>query len=429
MKYWNFLILMLIMPATIAAQVTVSDDDSLLIIEEDEALDEEQEPDTFDLPADSIMPTKELAWPENVNARLQNLLKGKMFKSSQVGMMVYDLTADSAIFCHNEKQLMRPASTMKMINAITAIDRLGDSFAFRTHLMWTGRQDSTTLRGNVYLKGGMDPLFGNDDMRSFVSGLRQMNIDTIRGQIYADLSMKDSKRWGEGWCWDDDNPELSPLLINGKNTFMKRFCQELAKAGIVFIGDTLRGQTPSGARLICTQSHTISQVLQRMMKNSNNLFAECLFYQLAASITTKGPATAKGAREAIERLVSKMGLNPKNYYFADGSGLSLYNYVTPELEVRFLRYAYDNETIFPCLLPSMPIAGEDGTLSGRMRKTKAQGNVKAKTGTVMGVSALAGYCTAANGHYLCFSIINMGNRQQQTGRSFQDRVCEVLCSQ
>ena len=89
----------------------------------------------------------------------------------------------------------------------------------------------------------------------------------------------------------------------------------------------------------------------------------------------------------------------------------------------------DNETIFPCLLPSMPIAGEDGTLSGRMRKTKAQGNVKAKTGTVMGVSALAGYCTAANGHYLCFSIINMGNRQQQTGRSFQDRVCEVLCSQ
>ena len=240
----------------------------------------------------------------------------------------------------------------------------------------------------------MDPLFGNDDMRSFVSGLRQMNIDTIRGQIYADLSMKDSNRWGEGWCWDDDNPDLSPLLVEGKNTFMQRFCQELKSAGIVFIGDTLRGSTPTNARLICTQSHTFSQVLQRMMKNSNNQFAECMFYQLAASATAKGPATAKGARKVIESLVKKMGMNPKNYYFADGSGLSLYNYVSPELEVRFLRYAYDNENIFPSLLPSLPVAGVDGTLAKRMVKGNAKGNVKAKTGTVMGVSALAGYCTA-----------------------------------
>ena len=55
-------------------------------------------------------------------------------------------------------------------------------------------------------------------------------------------------------------------------------------------------------------------------------------------------------------------------------------------------------------------------------------NVTAKTGTVTGVSALAGYCTAANGHYLCFSIINNGIRKAQTGRTFQDRVCEALCT-
>ena len=79
------------------------------------------------------------------------------------------------------------------------------------------------------------------------------------------------------------------------------------------------------------------------------------------------------------------------------------------------------------LYASMPIAGIDGTLDDRMRRGHAHGNVHAKTGTVTGVSALAGYCTAANGHKLCFSIINMGIRRSATGRRFQDRVCEALC--
>ena len=59
--------------------------------------------------------------------------------------------------------------------------------------------------------------------------------------------------------------------------------------------------------------------------------------------------------------------------------------------------------------------------------TSAQGNVRAKTGTVTAVSALAGYCTAPNGHRLAFSIINQGVRRTSDGRNFQDRVCIALC--
>ena len=55
------------------------------------------------------------------------------------------------------------------------------------------------------------------------------------------------------------------------------------------------------------------------------------------------------------------------------------------------------------------------------------GNVRAKTGTVTGVSSLAGYCTAANGHELCFAIINQGIMHNNTGRHFQDRICMALC--
>ncbi len=62
-----------------------------------------------------------------------------------------------------------------------------------------------------------------------------------------------------------------------------------------------------------------------------------------------------------------------------------------------------------------------------MINTAAEGNVRAKTGTVTGITSLAGYCTAPNGHQLCFAIINQGILSNGPGRAFQDRVCKVLC--
>ena len=122
-----------------------------------------------------------------------------------------------------------------------------------------------------------------------------------------------------------------------------------------------------------------------------------------------------------------MGLNPSDYKVADGSGLSLYNYVSAELEVALLRYAFRNENIYLHLYPSLPIAGEDGTLKKRMKGTFAAGNVHAKTGTLTCVTSLAGYCTAANGHRLAFAIINQGCLRDADSRAFQDRVCVAMC--
>jgi D-alanyl-D-alanine carboxypeptidase/D-alanyl-D-alanine-endopeptidase (penicillin-binding protein 4) len=164
-----------------------------------------------------------------------------------------------------------------------------------------------------------------------------------------------------------------------------------------------------------------------MMKMSDNFYAEAMFYQLGAAIGQR-PAKAKDAAGVIKQLIQKVGNGKNPYRIADGSGLSLYNYVTPELEMRLLRYAYRNSSIYSHLLPSLPIAGRDGTLKTRMKNSFAEENVKAKTGTVTGVSALAGYCTAANGHQLCFSIINQGIMKSDTGRNFQDKVCNALCA-
>ena len=167
----------------------------------------------------------------------------------------------------------------------------------------------------------------------------------------------------------------------------------------------------------------------RMMKKSDNLYSESVFYHLAASSGSYAPATAKQGRQVMNRLIQQLGFKPSKYYIADGSGLSLYNYVSPELEVAFLKYAYKHKKIYEPLRELMPVAGVDGTLDDRMLRGYARGNVHAKTGTVTGVSALAGYCTAANGHVLCFSIINMGIRHSSSGRRFKTacvRRCAVL---
>lgn len=367
-----------------------------------------------------------LPWPQNIQYRLDSLLQSSIFETSMVGMIVYDLTADSILYKVNERQALRPASTMKAITAITALDRLGGSHQFRTQLYYTGEVQDSTLYGDLYCVGGFDPAFNSDDMRAFVESVQQMGIDTIRGRIVADRTMKDGDLLGEGWCWDDDNPKISPLSLGRDINFLERFVTALSDEGIVLDIRLSEGSLHSEARILCSRFHSMDQILQRMMKMSDNFYAEAMFYQIARS-TGRRPAKAKDAAGVIKQLIQKVGNGKNPYRIADGSGLSLYNYVTPELEMRLLRYAYLNKNIYEHLLPSLPIAGWDGTLKTRMKGTFAEGNVKAKTGTVTGVSALAGYCTAANGHQLCFSMINQGIMKSDTGRNFQDRVCNALC--
>ena len=365
--------------------------------------------------SDTIAP--QLQWPENVSARLDSLMNEPLLKKTQLGLMVYDLTADSVIYKQGERQTLRPASTMKLVTAITAIDKLGGGYQFRTSLYYTGLIERNILRGNLYCVGGMDPRFNNDDMLAFVESIQKMGIDTICGRLIADTSMKDDTRLGEGWCWDDDNPSLTPLLIGKKDMFMERFRQELNDVGVVVVDneEAIANNKTKNRPLIhlCSRFHSLDQVLIRMLKESDNLYAESVLYQLAAAGGIKN-ASATHARQWINKLVTRSGLTP-------------YNYVSAELMVSLLRYAYHNQNVYGHLYPALPIAGVDGTLEKRMKGAFTNGNVRAKTGTLTGISSLAGYCTAANGHQLAFAIINQGVLRNASGRTFQDKVCTALC--
>lgn len=356
--------------------------------------------------------------------RLQQLLQAPLLEQAQLGAYVYDLTYDRPLFASGHRQRMRPASTMKLLTAVVGLDLLGGSYQLTTSLYATAAL-TDTLRGDVVVKGGMDPLLSHDDVVAMVSHLQQAGVRSITGSLVLDLSMKDDHHMGWGWCWDDQEARLNPLLYGGEEVFVEQFLKELGRVGITLQGGIREERVGSHAQLLLVRSHGIAQVLGPMMKRSDNLFAESLFYQIAAR--DKRPhASRKDAERHFNAFIQRLRLNPSDYIIADGSGLSLYNYLSPELLVQALRYAHDHEGVYDGLLPSLPIMGRDGTLQKRGRGTSAQDRVMAKTGTVEGVTSLAGYATTASGRQLAFAFILQGVKRSAQGRRWIDAACAAL---
>ena len=366
-------------------------------------------------------------WKDTIQARLDSLCQQPLFETTQLGLYVFDLTEKQPLYALNAAQRMRPASIEKLITSISCLHYLGGDYNFKTDIRVKGTIANGTLQGDVYIVGGMDPLLSPSDLDTMAKALRSAGINSITGNIYTDLSMKDDLPYGWGWCWDDDYGPLSALMVNAKDDFNSEWNRALTRAGVKRSRVGVRQQqAPADSRSVVCITHTIDEVLKPILKNSHNIFAECLFYQLAAYSGQKN-AGRKQAAKLIYDLIEELGLDSDPYQIADGSGLSLYNYVSPELLVCLLNYAFSKPEIYQHLYPALPIAGVDGTLSNRMQDTPAYNNVRAKTGTVTGISSLAGYLTASNEHVLSFCIINQGISSGRLGRDFQNEVCNALC--
>lgn len=353
-----------------------------------------------------------------IRQRIDQLLDDPIFDRTQLGLYIYDLTADAPLYDRGSRQSMRPASSMKVLTAAAALTYLGTDYTYTTRLYLA---DST----HVVIRGGMDPMIGRDDLTAFAQSLLSAGLDTITTDIICDASFKDTLSLGWGWCWDDEAVPLTPFLYQGSATFDQHFRQVLQEAGITFTGRFVPGRLPSHATLLSTRTHTITQILHPMLKRSNNLYAESLFYQLAA-LSHRPYATHKDGARQVNQFIDLCGHVISHHQVADGSGLSLYNYVTPALLVDALRYVYHHHDLYTVLYDALPIMGRDGTLQRRCRGTRAQDRIHAKTGTVEGISSLTGYAIAPNGHHLAFSIINQGIRHTAIGHHFQDRVCKAI---
>jgi serine-type D-Ala-D-Ala carboxypeptidase/endopeptidase (penicillin-binding protein 4) len=207
--------------------------------------------------------------------------------------------------------------------------------------------------------------------------------------------------------------------------------QALARKGVVVTGPAVdidditaapASVAGSGATatarsvLLVHESPTLREMGVRFMKASQNMYGETLMATVGLKAGLEPcdrPDDAppcrgrmvKAARKAYEDTLQSWGVLPGDFIVADGSGLSRYNFLTPQLLVRVLRrMALDPKHAEP-FEATLPVAGRDGTLATRFRATKAEGTVRAKTGSLAHVRALSGYLTTAGGDRLVFAIV------------------------
>ena len=387
---------------------------------------------------------------ERLALRIDSLLQAEdsLLTVSQLGLHIVNLTTGEVVYSYAAQQRMRPASTEKVVTAITALDVLGPHYQFQTQLLTTAPLKDGVLQGDLYIKGGMDPLLTAADVGTLAARLKAAGVRRVTGRLLADASLKDEDEYGWGWCWDDDNPTLTPLLLGGKPGLAAQMLTALRNAGITLAKGVAKGVAPATARCLAAFYRPLAEVLLPMMKESDNLYAESVFYQLRP---TPGPSrnggerlaqgkhySRKSAAGAVENVIeraysqhslpSMTGGDGGGSLVADGSGLSLYNYQTPEVFTRLLAYAVARpDSIFNPLLEALPIAGIDGTLKKRMTGTPAAANVRAKTGSVTAVSTLVGYTTQRSTNQLmAFAIMNQGVSRMAEGRNFQDKVCVLM---
>jgi D-alanyl-D-alanine carboxypeptidase/D-alanyl-D-alanine-endopeptidase (penicillin-binding protein 4) len=158
----------------------------------------------------------------------------------------------------------------------------------------------------------------------------------------------------------------------------------------------------AGDTLAVLISPPLSEILAALEKPSQNQIAEALFKTLGLERTSIG--IADSGRRVVERQLIEWGADTSGFAVRDGSGLSRHNYLAPETIVRVLD-AMRRHPSFSVFYDALPVAGTDGTIRNRMKGTPAEGNVRAKTGTLDKARALSGYVTTADGRQLLFSFL------------------------
>ena len=209
----------------------------------------------------------------------------------------------------------------------------------------------------------------------------------------------------------------------------------LAHFNIQLDGQVMLGSAPSSSLLLATHvSKPINQLMADTLKPSDNLYADSLYLHAAAKL--KGmPLNWPQAQPVVKQFLQQQtGINLQNAVLTDGSGLSRHDLLTPAQTVKLLRFLHDRFPLSYEYIAALPVAGRDGTLQKRFRKSTQQGLLRAKTGTMTGIMSLSGYLYTANAHTLAFSIfINTtpGTSPSISGRyrSLVETLCDFLLAQ
>lgn len=170
----------------------------------------------------------------------------------------------------------------------------------------------------------------------------------------------------------------------------------------------------------------VAQDITVTNKVSQNLHAELLLRMLGKAFAKDG-SLAQGTRVVRQFLVDA-GVSDSDFFFYDGSGMSMDDRITPRAYTQLLSYA-SHQPWGAAWRSSLPVAGEDGSLYGRFRNSPLKGKLWAKTGTLNETNALSGYLTTASGKTLAFSILVNGHRPgSQAEIPAMDKICEAIAA-
>ena len=235
------------------------------------------------------------------------------------------------------------------------------------------------------------------------------NVVTVQGEVL--LTNHGSRTSLSVW-----KPELYAMTV---------LAEKLKEKGLRISSietDTIR----AAGMEIASYSHRLDSTVTFMNKASDNLTAEVLLKILAAE-KNGNPGSAAAGTSAVSAYLNGIGIDTTKIAQADGSGLSRYNLTSPSVIIRLLQAMERDSLHFPAFYSSLPIAGVDGTIAKRMRGTRAEGNLRAKTGSLSAVSALSGYVRTVDGELLAFSVLMQNFPGSVRGYSAtQDRIGILL---
>lgn len=161
------------------------------------------------------------AGAQTLSESIDTILKAPALQHGLQGVMIRSLKTNQTLYEHNADTLMIPASNFKLLVSASTLEQLGPDFTFKTEVYTSGKLENGVLNGDIYIKGGGDPVLLTPDLTDLAGQIKAAGISSVTGSIIADDTLFDNQRLGWGWCWDGFpyyySAEISALNLN-RNT-------------------------------------------------------------------------------------------------------------------------------------------------------------------------------------------------------------------
>jgi D-alanyl-D-alanine carboxypeptidase/D-alanyl-D-alanine-endopeptidase (penicillin-binding protein 4) len=328
-----------------------------------------------------------------------------------------------------------PASNQKLLLSMALLHRTSLTTRLRTELFAKGATKAGVFRGNLWIMGHGDPSVGRLTMGALARAVHAAGIRRIRGRVMGATTgffLRDW--WAPGWrdyfprdyialptaLTFEGNQDARGVHIRDPELRAARFLTRRLRAlGIAVTMEAGAGAPPTGLRHIATvRSDAFQFLIRNMNRRSKNFYAEVLGKWLGRLVLGGLGSIAKGAL-VIERFAHGHGADNTAY---DASGLSYKNRISPQDLVSLLWFA-ESRPWGDELRLGLP-TGDQGTLKGRLIGVK----VRAKTGTLIDISALSGWVwMAKESAWGEFSIMSRG-MSKADAVAIEDRIVRIVAN-